>query len=256
MARQPQNPGFFGKLARWGYRMVELPMKEGEETAPPKAAQPNTIITIDGPSASGKSSVARRVAAALGLPYVSSGLLYRGATYQVERYGVNPEDEAAILAMLKAHPIQLIPRPEALDSPQGGVGNRLLAEGEDITEHLHTREVDAAVSAVSRHKQVRQYVYQRLRELSPPFVIEGRDMGSTVFPDAAQKFYLTARPEVRALRRVPERNAEYETVLAEILRRDQADRAQLAAAPDAVIIDTSEMGIDDVVRTILEQIRR
>ena len=110
------------------------------------------------------------------------------------------------------------------------------------------------VSAVSKHKRVRQYVYQRLRELSPPFVVEGRDMGSTVFPDAARKFYLTARPEVRALRRVPERNAEYETVLQEILRRDQADQAQLAPAPDAVIVDTSEMGIDDVVRTILERI--
>ncbi len=156
--------------------MVELPQK----TLPP-----STIITIDGPSASGKSSVAQRVAAALGLPYVSSGLLYRGATYQVQRYGVNPEDEAAILAMLEAHPLQLIPRPE---------GNRLLAEGQDITEHLHTREVDLAVSAVSRHKRVRQYVYQRLRELRPPFVIEGRDMGSTVFPDAAQKFYLTPCP--------------------------------------------------------------
>ena len=222
-------------------------MKEGEETAPPASAQPKTIITIDGPSASGKSSVARRVAAVLGLPYVSSGLLYRGATYQVQRYGVNPEDEAAILAMLEAHPIQLIPRPE---------GNRLLAEGQDITEHLHTREVDLAVSAVSRHKRVRQYVYQRLRELSPPFVIEGRDMGSTVFADATQKFYLTAKPEVRALRRVPERDAEYPTVLAEILRRDQADQAQLAPAPDAVIVDTSEMGLEEVVQTILGRIRR
>lgn len=222
-------------------------MKEGEETTPPASAHPSTIITIDGPSASGKSSVARRVAVALGLPYVSSGLLYRGATYQVQRYGVNPEDEAAILAMLQAHPIQLIPRPE---------GNRLLAEGEDITEHLHTQEVDAAVSAVSRHKRVRQYVYQRLRELSPPFVIEGRDMGSTVFPDAAQKFYLTAKPEVRARRRVPERNAEYETVLAEILRRDQADKVQSAPAPDAVIVDTSEMSLEEVVQTILERIPR
>lgn len=220
--------------------MVKLPMKEREQTVPP-----GTIITIDGPSASGKSSVAQRVAAAIGLPYVSSGLLYRGATYQVQRYRVNPEDEAAILATLEAHPIQLLPRPE---------GNRLLAEGQDITEQLHTREVDAMVSAVSKHKRVRQYVYQRLRELSPPFVVEGRDMGSTVFPDAARKFYLTARPEVRALRRMPERNAEYETVLQEILRRDQADRAQLAPAPDAVLVDTSEMGIDDVVRTILERI--
>lgn len=214
---------------------------------PQKTLPPSTIITIDGPSASGKSSVAQRVAAALGLPYVSSGLLYRGATYQVQRYGVNPEDEAAILAMLEAHPLQLLPRPE---------GNRLLAEGADITEHLHTREVDRAVSAVSRHKRVRQYVYQRLRELRPPFVIEGRDMGSTVFPDAAQKFYLTARPQVRALRRVPERDTEYATVLAEILRRDQADQAQLAPAPDAVIVDTSEMGLEEVVQTILERIRR
>ncbi|RIH86245.1 Cytidylate kinase [Calidithermus terrae] len=204
------------------------------------------VITIDGPSASGKSSVARRVAAGLGLPYVSSGLIYRGVTYQVGRYGVDPQDEAAILHLLSHHPIQLVPLPE---------GNRMLAEGQDVTAHMHTLEIDQAVSAVARHPEVRAYVYRSLRALQPPFVVEGRDMGSTVFPDAALKFYLTAAPEVRARRRVGERDADYATVLADLLRRDAADAKQIPPAPDAIIIDTSAMGLEEVVNTILERIR-
>jgi len=206
----------------------------------------NEIVTIDGPSASGKSSVAKKVAAALRLPYISSGLLYRGVTYQAMHYQVSPDNEAALLAMLADHPIELIPHPE---------GNRLLAEGEDVTEYLHTDQVDAKVSAVSRHKGVRAYVYHSLRKLSPPFVVEGRDMGSTVFPDAEHKFYLTASPEVRALRRVPERSAEFQTVLAEIIRRDQADKAQSAPAPDAIILDTSDLDLDGVVQKVLQYIQ-
>jgi cytidylate kinase len=204
------------------------------------------VITIDGPSASGKSSVARRVAAELGLPYVSSGLIYRGVTYQVRRYGVDPDDGAAIVRMLGQHPIQLLPLPE---------GNRLLAEGQDVSAHMHTLEIDQAVSAVARHPEVRAYVYRSLRTLPPPFVVEGRDMGSTVFPDAALKFYLTATPEVRARRRVGEREADYATVLAELIRRDSADAKQIPPAPDAVVIDTSEMGLEEVVQAILERVR-
>jgi cytidylate kinase len=86
-------------------------------------------------------------------------------------------------------------------------------------------------------------------------VIEGRDMGSTVFPDAEHKFYLTASPEVRALRRVPERSAEFQTVLAEIIRRDQADKAQSAPAPDAIILDTSDLDLDGVVQKVLQYIQ-
>jgi cytidylate kinase len=205
------------------------------------------VITIDGPSASGKSSVARRVAAELGLPYVSSGLIYRGVTHQVKRYGIDPDDEAAIVRMLGQHPVQLVPLPE---------GNRLLAEGQDVSEQMHTLEIDQAVSAVARHPEVRAYVYRSLRALQPPFVVEGRDMGSTVFPDAALKFYLTATPEVRARRRVGEREADYATVLAELIRRDAADAKQIPPAPDAIIIDTSELGLEEVVQAILERVRR
>ena len=204
------------------------------------------IITVDGPSASGKSSVARRVAQVLNLPFVSSGLVYRGATYQAMRYGVNPDDEGALMSMLEAHPIQLVPNRR---------GNRLLADGKDVTEQLHTREVDALVSAVSRHPKVRGYVYQRVRELSPPFVVEGRDMGRVVFPDAAYKFYLTARPEVRAHRRSPERDGDLETILAEIIRRDQADIAQSIPAADAITLDTSEMSLEEVVNEVISRTR-
>jgi len=204
--------------------------------------EPPLIITIDGPGASGKSSVARRIAQALGFPYVSSGLLYRGAAYQVLRYGVDPEDEEAIVRLLSEHPIRLEPNAH---------GNRVLAGGEDITPHLHTAAVDEVVSAVARHPRVRAYVNDRLREVPPPFVVEGRDMGTAVFPEAPFKFYLTASPEVRARRRARER-AEGVAEIEKMLRlRDRRDARQSQPAEDAQVIDTSELTLDQVVGAIM-----
>ena len=97
-------------------------------------------------------------------------------------------------------------------------------------------------------------VNQVLRQIPPPFVVDGRDMGSTVFPQARYKFFLTASPEVRAMRRVPERGAAFDTVLAEIMRRDEADKKQSAPASDALILDTSQLDLDGVVRVVLEHI--
>lgn len=201
------------------------------------------IITIDGPSASGKTSVAKLLAQRLGVPYISSGLLYRAVALMCLLENVNSEE---IEDRLGKYHLELRPTPEE---------NHVLLDGRDVTTSLHSLEVDSVVSAVAKQPRVREYVNSVLRGLSGPFVIDGRDMGSTVFPQAEHKFYLTASPEVRAARRVPERDAAYETVLAEILRRDAADAAQSTPARDAVLLDTSHLDLDGVVRAVLEQIK-
>jgi len=205
------------------------------------------IITIDGPGASGKSSVARRIAQALGIPYVSSGLLYRGAAYQVLRHGVDPDDEEAIVRLLEERPIRL--------EPDIG-GNRVFAGDEDLTPELHTARVDAVVSAVARHPRVRAYVNQRLREVPPPFVVEGRDMGTAVFPQAPYKFYLTASPEVRARRRARERPEDAAEIEKMLRLRDERDAKQSAPAEDARVIDTSDLTLDQVVGAIMRSLPR
>ncbi|MCS7057714.1 MAG: (d)CMP kinase [Meiothermus sp.] len=201
------------------------------------------IITIDGPSASGKTSVARRVAERLGIPYVSSGLLYRAVALLGLRKGASPEE---IEGHLEQHRLELRPTPQE---------NRIYLDGEEVSAALHSLEVDRQVSAVAQRPGVRAYVNQVLRRIAPPFVVDGRDMGSVVFPQARHKFYLTARPEVRARRRVSEREADFATVLGDILRRDAADQKQSVPAPDAVVLDTSGIGLEEVVEAVLEHLR-
>ncbi len=206
------------------------------------------IVTLDGPAASGKSSVAKVVADALGIPYVSSGLLYRAATFLTLEHGTDPEDETAIMALLERLPVRL--------EPHVGQANRVYVGGEDISARLHTDAVDRHVSAVSRHPAVRAWAYRRLRELSGPFVIEGRDMGSVVFPEARYKFYLTAPAEVRAARRVGERQGALEEVTALLKRRDALDAKQLEPAEGAIFIDTSTLDVAQVVEQVLKHLKR
>jgi len=201
------------------------------------------IVTIDGPAASGKSSVARRVAEALGIPYVSSGLLYRAATYLVLREKVPADDEAAVMALLSRHRLRLEP------------DNRVWCNDQEISAALHTDTIDAAVSAVSRHPSVRRWAYDLLRELRGPFVIDGRDMGTVAFPDATHKFYLTASAEARAQRRRPERNGSLREVIAALERRDALDHKQLSPAPDACQVDTTALTLDEVVAKVLLYLR-
>ncbi len=205
------------------------------------------IVTLDGPAASGKSSVARRVAQALAVPFVSSGLLYRAATYLVLEHGVNPADEPSVLALLARHDVELV----ALQ----GSPDRVLFDGEDISAQLHTTRVDANVSAVARHPGVRAWVNARLREIRGSFVTEGRDMGRVVFPGAAHKFYLSAPAEVRAARRVGERDMSLQEVTKALKLRDERDAGQLTPAPDAVHIETQNLTLEDVVAAILEEVR-
>jgi cytidylate kinase len=206
---------------------------------------PRDVIAIDGPAASGKSTVSQIVAKRLEIPFVSSGLLYRAAAFLVLERGVNPAREPEVLGLLDRHDVSLEPRFD---------GNVVRIDGRDVTTMLHTDSVDAAVSEVAAHPAVRGWVFEELRGLSGPFVVEGRDMGTAVFPRARHKFYLTASPEVRARRRVGERSADLAAVTASIRLRDALDAKQLAPAPDAVHIDTDALSLDQVVATVLAHV--
>ncbi len=203
------------------------------------------VITLDGPAASGKSSVARLVAEQLGVPYVSSGLLYRAATYLAQTRGVDPHDERAIMHLLDTLQVQL--------EAAVGVPNRVRVDGVVLSD-LHTDAIDAGVSAVARHPRVRAWVDARLRELAGIFVVEGRDMGTAVFPGAAHKFYLSAPTELRAARRVGERAADLGDVTEALRRRDALDDAQLRPADDAEHLDTRDLTLAEVVARVLRAV--
>jgi cytidylate kinase len=205
------------------------------------------IITIDGPAASGKSSVARAVADALNIPFVSSGLLYRAVTFLVLAAQLDINNEASILDLLARHEVVL----EAVPIEP----NRIWIDGEDVSAAMHTDDVDANVSVVARYPQVRHWVDERLREVKGDFVVEGRDMGAKVFPQAAHKFYLTAPAEIRAQRRVGERKANLSEVTEALKRRDQLDAGQMAAATDVEYIETGALTLEEVVDTILHSLR-
>jgi len=201
-----------------------------------------SVITLDGPAASGKSSVARLVAGRLGIPFVSSGLLYRAATWLVEDLDGDPDDEDAVLRILAQRRVRLVP---------SMAGDRILVDGTDITAALHTDAVDAVGSAVVRHRRGRDWFTSRLREIPGSFVIDGRDMGTAVFPDARFKFYLTAPAEVRARRRVGERAADLASVADAIRRRDRLDAAQSTPAGDAIHVETGDLTLEQVVDRVM-----
>lgn len=216
-----------------------------EPAAPQSRTDPGgarLVVTIDGVAASGKSTVARRIARELGVPFVSSGLLYRAATLAAIEARADLDDEGAVLALLERASVDLELHPD---------GNRATIAGEDATERTHSTLVDANVSRVARLPRVRDWVNARLRALPPPFVAEGRDMGARVFPRAAAKLYLTASPRVRALRRASERPEEVEAVEAALVERDLLDAAQSRPAEDATVIDTSHLGLEQVVERAL-----
>ncbi|EYB67378.1 cytidylate kinase [Deinococcus phoenicis] len=200
------------------------------------------IVTIDGVAASGKSSVASGVARALGVPYVSSGLLYRTATLLGLEAGLHLSDAASLLACLEKRPLRL----EALAE-----GNRVWLGDRELTGDLHSSRVDQGVSVVAALPEVRAWVDAQLRALPEPFVAEGRDMGTNVFPHADAKFYLTASPRVRAERRAQERPEDVPAIEAALVERDRRDTVQSAPAPDARVIDTGPLTLDGVVGTVL-----
>ncbi len=210
-----------------------------------------TTITIDGPAGTGKSTVAQRLADALGFTYFDTGALYRAISWQVLESGIPYQDKGAFSALLKNFTFQI----QTVDG-----GKRYFVGPIDVTNAIRTKEVTAIVSEVSALKEVRE----ALKPIQVNFakkgdvVFEGRDLGTVVFPDADLKFFLTARPEVRAKRRFkelqekfPDQSFSYETILDEIKSRDAFDssrkHAPLKQAEDAILVDTSDLNIEEVV---------
>jgi cytidylate kinase len=205
------------------------------------------IIAIDGPAASGKSSVALALAQRLGFSYVNSGAMYRAVTWHVLQRSVDVHEPAAVVAAVEQSRIVC----ELVDNR-----SRILIDDRDPTSHLRDDNVNRAVSIVSSIPRVRQILVPRMRQCAKAdnVVMEGRDIGSVVFPETPFKFYIDASPEVRVQRRRAEGQRD------EIAMRDRADSSRAASplivAPDAEVIDTSILTIDGVVTEIMRRLKQ
>lgn len=205
------------------------------------------VIAIDGPAASGKSSVARELARRLGFVYLNSGAMYRAVTWAVLERGIESTDNDQIAKFISS---------SHLDGRFVDGEFHLLINDVDLKQHLHEDRVNAEVSRVSTVPEVRKLLVQRMRDsaIKHDLVIEGRDIGSVVFPDTPCKFYIDASPEVRAQRRAAQGLRD------EIAQRDRADSSRAASpliiAKDAEVIDTSSMSIDAVVDEIVSRLRK
>ena len=213
------------------------------------------VITIDGPAGAGKTTVSKRLAAALGCVYVDTGALYRGVAYEVDRRKIDWKDETAMAAFLSDLDLSFLMEGEDLV---------LTSSGKDITPFIRTPEITMLASATSALPAVRQALLgiQKNIAATRDAVFEGRDMGTAVFPDARFKFFLFADLSVRAQRRYDEMDAsrkELKNVQAEMEKRDENDSSRktnpLKPAPDAISIDSTYLTIDQVVAKILSEIK-
>ncbi|HEY2327345.1 MAG TPA: (d)CMP kinase [Gaiellaceae bacterium] len=203
-------------------------------------------MAIDGPAGAGKSTVARKLAERLGFRYLDTGAMYRALTWLAMREG-QPLGDAALLGRLAEQ------NPVTFDE-----AGRVSIAGVDVTSAIRQSRIDRMVPVVARHREVREVMRTRQRELAEEgnCVIEGRDIGTVVAPDAAVKVYLQADPEIRAQRRQAERPDIGADALATDLRtRDESDRARMQPASDAQLIDTTDLEVDDVVTRIEELVR-
>jgi cytidylate kinase len=216
------------------------------------------VVAIDGPAGAGKSTVAQKLAARLGLTYVDSGATYRAAALKVLEKGISPDDEHAVARLIGETDIQVT---------TDGREPHVMLDGEDVTAKIRTSEVTLAAAKVSRLPEVRTKLVsiQRTFARGRGVVMEGRDIGTVVFPQADLKIFLKADPEERARRRLGQDHKEgrvvtLEQTAYEIGRRDQLDAERkispLAAAPDAHQIDSTHLTADQVVERILEVARQ
>lgn len=215
-----------------------------------------SVIAIDGPAGSGKSSVSRAVAVRLGLSYLDTGAMYRAATWAVLESGASTENPKAIIETVGA--AQII-------SGTDPAHPSIIVDGINVADAIRGPEVSAAVSAVSAVPEIRALMVDRQRayvsEASPGIVVEGRDIGTVVLPEAPTKIFLTASPEVRAQRRAHQEQQEHQRVAdvntteAALRERDTKDSTRavspLLPADDAVVLDTSDMTFDEVVDAIV-----
>ena len=198
------------------------------------------IIAIDGPAGAGKSTVARLLAERLGFRYLDTGAMYRAVTWLALERGISLDDADTLARLAREHEVTVN-------------GDSVRIAGHEIGAAIRTVEIDRVVSSVARHDEVRQILRARQRVLAAEgdAVMEGRDIGMVVCPDAEVKIFLTADPEERARRRTDERPGLGADALATDLRlRDRRDAKQLEAAPDAERIDTTHLGIEEVVGRI------
>jgi len=216
------------------------------------------VIAIDGPAASGKSTTARLVAEALGYVHVDTGAMYRAVTLKVLGAGTDPSDGEAIRDLLGETHVEL---------RRDGTLTRVLLDGRDVTEEIRSPAVTRAVSAVSRHRAVREAMVREQRRMGSAggIVLEGRDIGTVVFPDAQVKFFIVAGIESRARRRAKELqdrgiSPDMRALVEEIRERDRLDSTReespLKKADDAIELDTSDLTIEEQVRIVVDRVRQ
>lgn len=214
-------------------------------------------IAVDGPAGAGKSTVSRAVAKALGIIYLDTGAMYRALGLKAVRLGIDPNDESGVLTFLSETRVEI----EYREGVQ-----HILLDGEDVSRQIRLHEISKAASDISKIPAVRIRMVEIQREIaaSDDVIMDGRDIGSYVLPDAPCKFYLDARPEVRAARRVRDletkgQTASFEEILRDIVERDRNDStrafAPLTCAEDAVRVDTSDMSEAQVVAFLVEKVR-
>ena len=223
--------------------------------------RPRPIVAIDGPAGAGKSTVARRLADKLGFTLVDTGALYRAVALAARRAGVAWDDEAKVVEVAR--------RVEALRSlallPDAEKGVRVMLDGEDVSDAIRNADMGMGASRVSAIGGVRAALLDLQRQAGERggVVLEGRDIGTVVFPDAEVKFFLTASPEVRAKRRYEElvvrgQNVDYAATLAEVKARDENDMnrpiAPLRRADDALLVDSSDRAVEDIVEEMARRV--
>lgn len=217
------------------------------------------IVAVDGPSGTGKSTMCRALAKRLNAKYVDTGAMYRVATLAVLRAGVDPADTAKVVEATADLPLEVSDDPDS---------TQVIFAGEDVKAEIRGAEVTKHVSAVSAIPEVRANLVELQRKLAREAgraIVEGRDIGTVVLPDAPAKVFMTASAEVRAKRRYDQdvaagREADFDAVLADVQRRDEADSSRatspLKPADDAVLVDTSEMTPDEVLAALTEVVER
>ncbi|HEY0323314.1 MAG TPA: (d)CMP kinase [Pyrinomonadaceae bacterium] len=215
------------------------------------------IIAIDGPSGAGKSTLGRMIARELGYLYIDTGAMYRAVALAVLESNVSLNDAQAVAAVAESADIKLEGDPDSL---------RVSLNGRDVSEEIRTEEVSHASSVISTIPEVRRTLVERQRKMGKRgrVVLDGRDIGTVVFPDADIKFFLTAQPQERATRRfkedrLRERDVTFEETLTDINTRDQRDSTRedspLAIADQAVVIDSTDLSIEEVGERMLAVIR-
>jgi cytidylate kinase len=201
------------------------------------------IVAIDGPAGSGKSTVARALARRLGFLYLDTGAMYRALTWLALRDGVDQEDERALARLAREHAVTF------------DVEGRVEIAGHDVSMEIRAPEIDRLVPSVARHASVREVMRERQRALGAvgDAVIEGRDIGTVVAPSAEVKVFLVAAEDERARRRLADREGiDAEALALDLRRRDERDAVNTQPATDAVLLDTTELSVDDVVSRIAE----